>query len=98
MDFFSSAIELSWQTTRVSPGADVFRAVASGRIVGTSPPVHGVIEQSGAGSGQYDARSMWAAAAAGKASTRASARIDLICESYSVFSGGAQPPPKLPRI
>jgi hypothetical protein len=32
--------------------------VDSGRAVGTSPPAHGLIEQSGAGSGQYDARSM----------------------------------------
>ena len=50
--------ESGWQTTRVTPGPVVERAEASDRAVGTSPPAHGVTEQSGAGSGQYEARSM----------------------------------------
>jgi hypothetical protein len=44
--------------------------------VGTLPPAHGVTEQSGAGFGQYEARSMWAGATAGRiraASTAAAA-------------------------
>jgi hypothetical protein len=58
IDVCSRLIESAWHTTRVVPGPVVESAVDSGRAVGTSPPAHGLIEQSGAGSGQYDARSM----------------------------------------
>jgi hypothetical protein len=50
--------ESGWHTTRVTPGPTLEAAEASDRMVGTSPPAHGLTEQSGAGSGQYEARSM----------------------------------------
>src|SRR5437764_10021893 len=58
IDCWRRLSESGWQTTRVTPGPVVETADASDRAVGTSPPAHGVTEQSGAGSGQYEARSM----------------------------------------
>src|SRR4051794_6523975 len=58
IDFCRRLSESGWHTTRVTPGPVVDVAEASERAVGTSPPAHGVTEQSGAGSGQYEARSM----------------------------------------
>src|SRR4051812_28881422 len=67
MEARSCRMEVGWQTTRVSPTALRFRLDRSERAFGTFPPVHGLIEQSGAGSGQYEARSMCASAAEGSA-------------------------------
>jgi hypothetical protein len=39
--------------------------------LGTAPPVHGLTVQSGAGSGQYEARSTWASAGALVSASRA---------------------------
>ena len=50
--FDSRVIESGWHTTRVTPGPPVATADASVRAVGTSPPAHGLTEQSGPGSGQ----------------------------------------------
>src|SRR5437588_12802863 len=50
--------ESGWQTTRVTPRPVGERAEACDRAGGTGPPAQGVTEQSGAGSGQYEARSM----------------------------------------
>src|SRR3954466_8678510 len=66
-------MEVGWQTTRVLPGSFLLSAEASERIFGTLPPVHGLIEQSGAGSGQYEARSTWANAGTATTSVAASA-------------------------
>jgi hypothetical protein len=50
----------------VSPTAFVLSADFRLRALGTAPPAHGLtLSQSGAGSGQYDARSMCAYADAG---------------------------------
>src|SRR4051794_21942834 len=54
-----------WQTTRVFPRSFAFSAEASERALGTAPPAAGLTDVSGRGSGQYDVRSTWAAAAAG---------------------------------
>src|SRR4051794_33558804 len=45
-------IESFWHTTRGLLGREGCSADESERAFGTSPPVHGLIEQSGAGSGQ----------------------------------------------
>src|SRR3954453_14577712 len=63
--------ESLWQTTRVEPGSLRFNDDDSERAWGTSPPAHGLMEQSGAGSGQYDGRSTWAKAAVGANSASA---------------------------
>src|SRR4051795_11747545 len=61
MEAFRRVSESGRQTTRAwSPGAE-----ASERSAGTLPPVQGLIEQSGAGSGQYAERSTCAEAATG---------------------------------
>jgi hypothetical protein len=52
IELFVSFSESGWQTTRVSPTGLRSSADASERACGTAPPVHGLIEQSGAGSGQ----------------------------------------------
>jgi hypothetical protein len=52
------------QTTRVVPGACLRRALYRLRALGTLPPAGGRTDLSGAGSGQYEARSMWADAVA----------------------------------
>src|SRR3954451_4227682 len=51
-EFSRRLMESFWHTTRVLLVLDVFSAEESERAFGTSPPVHGLIEQSGAGSGQ----------------------------------------------
>src|SRR5919204_3295606 len=68
MDCWRRRSESFWHTTRVVPVPVVESAEASDRGVGTAPPAHGFTEQSGAGSGQYEARSMWAEATAGRIS------------------------------
>src|SRR5918997_592306 len=50
-------MEPCWHTTRVRPGALRRRADRSERAFGTLPPAAGLIDLSGAGSGQYDGRS-----------------------------------------
>src|SRR4051794_23954266 len=69
----SRRIESPWQTTRVFPGGLVSRAEASERIFGTLPPADGLTFVSGAGSGQYEARSMWASATVGRSTAAATA-------------------------
>src|SRR5262245_55003430 len=64
--------ESGWHTTLVF-GSET--ADASDRAVGTAPPAHGDNEQSGAGSGQYDARSTCAEASAGTSSALRSAAM-----------------------
>src|SRR3954447_9799298 len=68
IDLRTSARLSDRQTTRVSPTGFPFSAEARLRNFGTLPPVHGLMEQSAAGSGQYDARSMWACATTGTSS------------------------------
>ena len=48
-----------WHTTRVSPRELARRAAARVRAFGTLPPAAGLTLVSGAGSGQYELRSMW---------------------------------------
>src|SRR3954447_8197817 len=64
--------ESDWQTTLVFASVS---AEASVRGVGTCPPAHGDTEQSGAGSGQYEARSTCAAASAGASSATSNAAV-----------------------
>src|SRR5687768_12856266 len=52
IDFFARRSDSGWQTTRVSPGADVRSAEGSERAFGTAPPAAGVTLVSGAGFGQ----------------------------------------------
>jgi hypothetical protein len=63
---FARVSESRWQTTFVVFGS--FREDARDLAVGTFPPAHGEIEQSCAGSGQYEARSMCADASTGTSS------------------------------
>src|SRR3954465_12354770 len=73
MSRLSSDSELGWHTTRVVPGSLLFSDDASERALGTLPPAQGCTEQSGAGSGQYAARST--CANAGSAITASRARV-----------------------
>src|SRR5687767_1528110 len=52
IDALSRESEFRWQTTRVRPGGFALRLDASERAFGTFPPVAGLTERSGAGSGQ----------------------------------------------
>src|SRR3954468_16858767 len=63
--------ESGWHTTCVAPGRLLTSDDDSERTCGTSPPVHGLMEQSGAGSGQYAGRSTCASAVAGASTASA---------------------------
>src|SRR3954452_21134083 len=65
MEACSRVSESGWHTTCVEPGRLLISEDDSERTLGTSPPVHGLIEQSGAGSGQYAGRPTCARAVAG---------------------------------
>jgi hypothetical protein len=65
-----------WQTTRVRPGGAARSALKRLRALGTSPPAGGVTDVSGAGSGQYDARSMWAEAVVTATTTATASAAD----------------------
>src|SRR5690349_271860 len=75
IDCCVSVSELRWQTIFV---ASFESAEASVRGVGTWPPAHGDTEQSGAGSGQYEARSMCADASAGASAASNDATVNEI--------------------
>src|SRR5204863_3216915 len=78
-DAFSAFMELGWQTTRVLPGRLLMSADPSERIFGTLPPAHGLTEQSGFGSGQYEGRST--CASAGAAISRSAAKTSRVTGS-----------------
>src|SRR3954468_6324037 len=71
MEACSRVSESGWHTTCVAPGRLLTSDDDSERTCGTSPPVHGLIEQSGAGSGQYAGRSTCASAVAGASTASA---------------------------
>src|SRR4051812_10557373 len=71
IEAYSRGGESGWQTTWVAPGRLLTSEEDSDRTVGTSPPVRGLIEQSGAGSGQYAGRSTCASAVAGASAASA---------------------------
>src|SRR3954468_18284381 len=75
MEACSRVSESGWHTTCVEPGRLLISDDDSERTAGTSPPVQGLIEQSGAGSGQYADRSTCAEAAAGMSADTASVAI-----------------------
>src|SRR3954447_25931300 len=75
IDALSRVSEFDLHTTRVVPGAAAFSELARLRIDGILPPAHGLIEQSGFGSGQYDGLSTWAEATCGTTRTAERARI-----------------------
>src|SRR3954469_25616960 len=78
MDALSRVSESGWHTTCVAPGRLLTSDDDSERTCGTSPPVHGLMEQSGAGSGQYAGRSTWATAPAGASSASAHATTNVL--------------------
>ena len=59
IDLIARFSEPRWHTTRVSPRAFALSADPSERAFGTFPPAAGLTLVSGAGSGQYELRSMW---------------------------------------
>ncbi len=87
IDLIARFSEPRWQTTRVSPRDFALSADASVRAFGTFPPAAGLTPVSGAGSGQYELRSMWPYAVA-VSTAMAMARAAMVESRRLAFTAG----------